>query len=36
MRAWITLLILFFVTFVVLALSKVLLMRLGRSEGEKT
>ena len=29
-------LILFFVTFVVLALSKVLLMRLGRSEGEKT
>ncbi len=29
-------LILFFVTFVVLALSKILLMRLGRSEGEKT
>ena len=29
-------LILFFVTFVVLACSKVLLMRLGRSEGEKT
>ena len=29
-------LILFFVTFVVLALSKLLLMRLGRSEGEKT
>ncbi|GLT21914.1 phosphate transport system permease protein [Zoogloea oryzae] len=29
-------LILFFVTFIVLALSKVLLMRLGRSEGEKT
>lgn len=29
-------LILFFVTFVVLALSKILLMRLGRLEGEKT
>jgi hypothetical protein len=29
-------LILFFVTFVVLAISKILLMRLQRSEGEKT